>query len=196
MARRWVLLGALALSLLSAGCFSAGTMVGRGEMVGVTTQLNDSRAIALNDHKQLVLVTNQLNDERPVIDEYQVKQIEVTYHLALATKNIDLMMTIFADDAVLTTPTGDKYAGAAAIRTFFSTKSVAMQPQNHWAALVPAYKVQVSVLGNSADLTFECHLVDIATSRMMLEHQIDMTLAHQADKWLVTSMRSKVIQLS
>jgi hypothetical protein len=71
-----------------------------------------------------------------------------------------------------------------------------MQPQNHWAALVPAYKVQVSVLGNSADLTFECHLVDIATSRMMLEHQIDMTLAHQADKWLVTSMRSKVIQLS
>jgi hypothetical protein len=196
MATRWLLLGALTLCVLSVGCFSAGTMVGRGEVVGVTAQLNDSRAAASSDQRQLALATAQLNNQRSVIDEYEVKQIEVTFHRALATKSVDLMMSIFADDAVMTTPNGDMYVGVAAIRVFFATKSAAMQPQNHWAALVPAYKVTTSITGNAGTLTFECHLVDIATNQIKLQHQVDMTVVRSGSQWLVTTMKSTATHLS
>ncbi|HYM97157.1 MAG TPA: nuclear transport factor 2 family protein [Candidatus Sulfotelmatobacter sp.] len=196
MARRWLLLGALLLCVLSVGCFSAGTLVAGKEAVGVTAQLNDSRATLSKDQQQLAIVTTQLNAERPMVDEYQVKQIEVTFHMALATKNLDLMMSIFDPNAVMTTPAGDVYRGAAAIRTFYATKSVAMQVQNHWAALVPAYRIKASIAEDTASLTFECHLVDIATSRMMLEHRIDMTATRRGSSWLVMTMKSTAITLS
>jgi len=196
MARRWLLLGGFAVCLLSVGCFSAGTMAGRGQMVGVTGQLNDARATAAADQKQLALATTELTREQPVVDEYQVKEIEVTFHRALATKDVDLMMSIFADNAVMTAPNGALYVGKAAIRDFFSTKSVAMLPQNHWAALVPAYKITTSVLGNSAQLGFECHLVDIPTGQIKLEHQVDMTLTRSGFAWQVITMKSTAIHLS
>jgi len=196
MAGRWLLLGALMLCLLSIGCFSAGAMVGGARVVVVTTQLNDSRAADLNVQKQLAHVTTQLSDEQSIVDEFSVKQIEVIFHKALATKDLDLMMSIFADNAVLTDPNGATYQGAAAIRVFYATKAAAMQPQNHWAALVPAYKVSVSINGDVATLRFECHLVDIATSRMMLEHQVDMTVVRTGSRWLVMTMKATAIKLS
>jgi len=196
MATRWLLLGTLALCVLSVGCFSAGTMVGRGEMIGATAQLNDSRAAASSDQRQLAIATAQLNDQRSMMDEYEVKQIEVTFHRALATKSVDLMMSIFADGAVMTTPSGVEYVGTAAIRVFFATQSAAMQPQNHWAALVPAYKVTASITGNTGTLTFECHLVDIATNQIKLQHRIDMTVERSGTQWLVTTMKSTAIHLS
>ncbi len=188
MSRRWLIPGVLLLCLFSVGCFSVGTMYGKEQVVATTTQLNDSRA-------QLNNVKAQLNTAEPIVNVYDVKQIEVTYHTALVTKDLGLMMSIFADSAVLTAPDSRVYTGKAAIRTFFAT-AAAMQPQNHWAALVPNYKVQVSVGGGTAALTFECHLVDIATNRMMVHHQIDMTLSHQGFLWLVTTMKATAIQLS
>ena len=196
MARRWLLLGALPLCLLCVGCFSAGAMVAGQQAIGVTTQLNVTRSAVSNDERQLALISAQLNAQRPLVDEYEVKQIEVQYHQALATKDLDLMMSIFDDRAVLTGPTGTVFTGAAAIRTFYATQAPAMQPQNHWAALVPAYKEKTSIAGDTAALTFECHLVDIATGRIMVEHQIDMTVAREGSKWLVITMKATPIQLS
>ncbi len=196
MAKRWLLLGALPLTLLCVGCFSVGAMVGGQQAIGVTTQLNVTRSAVSNDQRQLAEITTQLNSQRPLVDDYEVKQIEVEFHQALATKNLDLMMSIFDAHAVLTTPTGTVYTGAAEIRNFYATQAAAMQPQNHWAALVPAYKVKTSIAGDTAALTFECHLVDIATDRMMAEHQVDMTVAREGSRWLVTTMKSTAIQLS
>jgi hypothetical protein len=71
-----------------------------------------------------------------------------------------------------------------------------MQPQNHWAALVPNYRLQASVNGNTARLTFECHMVDIATNKMMVHHRIDMTLSRLGVQWLVTTMKATAIQLT
>ena len=196
MTKRWLLLGALPLSLLCVGCFSVGAMVAGQQAIGVTTQLNVTRSAVSNDQRQLALITAQLNAQRPLVDEYEVKQIEVEYHQALATKDLNLMMSIFDDRAVLTGPTGTVYTGAAEIRTFYATQAPAMQPQNHWAALVPSYKMKTSIAGDTAVLTFECHMVDIATSRIMVDHQIDMTVAREGSKWLVTTMKATAIQLS
>jgi ketosteroid isomerase-like protein len=196
MTKRWLLLGALPLSLLCVGCFSAGAMVAGQQTIGVTTQLSVTRSAVSNDERQLALITSQLNAQRPLVDEYEVKQIEVEYHQALATKDLDLMMSIFDDHAVLTGPTGTVYTGAAAIRTFYATQAPAMQPQNHWAALVPSYKMKTSIAGDTAALTFECHMVDVATGRIMVDHQIDITAAREGSKWLVTNMKATAIQLS
>lgn len=196
MSRRWLLPGALMVFLLSAGCFSAGTMLGREQVVATTAQLNDARAVDVKDQNQLHTVTAQLNTAQPIVEEYYVKQVEVTFHQALATRDVDLMMSIFTDDAVMTAPNGNVYSGKPAIRTFYATQAPAMQPQNHWAALVPAYKVQATVTGVTATLTFECHLVDIATNQMKLHHQVDMTLERQGFQWMVKTMKSTAIQLT
>ena len=189
MRRRWLIPGALLVCLFSAGCFSVGTMYGREQIVATTTQLNDSRF-------QLNSVKAQLNGADAIVDATDVKQVESSYHLALVTKDINLMMSIFADDAVLTAPDGTVYNGKAAIRTFYATKAPAMQPQNHWAALLPTYREQASVTGDTATLTFECHMVDIATNQMKLHHRIDMTLSRQGFQWLVKTMKVTAIQLS
>jgi hypothetical protein len=189
MSRRWLLPGAFLLVLFSAGCFSAGTMFGREQVVATSTQLNDSRA-------QLSTVKAQLNTDHLIVDVYDVKQVEVMFHQALATKDVNLMMSLFADGAVMTAADGTVYRGKDAIRTFWATKSPAMQPQNHWAALVPAYKVGASVNRDTASLSFECHLVDVVTNQMKVHHQVDVTLTHQGFQWLVTTMKSTAVQLS
>ena len=189
MSRRWLIPGVLLLCLFSVGCFSVGTMYGKEEVVGTTTQQNDSRA-------QLNTVKAQLNGADAIVDVADVKQVESTYHLALVTKDVNLMMSIFSNDAVLTAPDGTVYKGKAAIRTFYATKAPAMQPQNNWAALVPSYRIQASVDGDTAALTFECHMVDIATNQMKLHHQIDMTLSREGFQWLVKTVKSTAIQLS
>ena len=125
-----------------------------------------------------------------------MKQVEVSYHKALVTKDIELLMSIFSDNAVFTAPNGTVYNGKGAIRAFFATQAPAMQPQNHWAALVPNYRVQATVNGDTATLTFECHMVDIATNQMMVHHRIDMTLSRQGFQWLVKTMKATAIQLT
>ena len=189
MSRRWLIPGALLVCLFSVGCFSVGTMYGREGVVATTTQLNDSRA-------QLNTAKAQLNSAEPIVDVYGVEQVEVIYHRALVAKDINLMMSIFSDDAVLTAPDGTAYSGKAAIQSFYATKAPAMQPQNHWAALLPSYRVQTSVNGDTATLTFECHMVDIATNQMKLHHRIDMTLSRQGFQWLVKTMKATAIQLT
>ena len=203
MTRRWLIPGALVVSLFSVGCFSVGTMYGKEQVVATTTQLNNSRA-QLSSVKgqlntadgQLNTVNAQLNAADAIVDVAGVKQIEVSYHWALVTKDIELMMSIFSDDGVFTAPDGTVYNGKAAIRAFFTTKAPAMQPQNQWAALVPNYRVQASVNGDTAALTFECHMVNIATNQMMVHHRIDMTLSRKGSQWVVKTMKATAIQLT
>lgn len=189
MSRRWLIPGALLVCLFSVGCFSVGTMYGKEQVVVTTTQLDDSRA-------QLNNVKAQLNTADAIVDIHGVSQVEVIYHRALVLKDINMMMSIFSDDAVLTAPDGTVYNGKAAIQTFYATKSPAMQPQNHWAALAPTYKLQASVNGDAATLTFECHMVDITTNQMKVHHQIDMTLSRQGFQWMVKTMKATAIQLT
>ena len=97
MSRRWLLPGLLLVALFSAGCFSVGTMFGRAQVNVTTAQLNDSKS-------QLSTATAQLNTDKPIVDVYGVKQIEVVFHQALASRDVDMIMSIFADDAVTERP--------------------------------------------------------------------------------------------
>jgi hypothetical protein len=54
------------------------------------------------------------SEENPV-DFMDLHQVEIVFHTAASTKNIDLMMTLFADDATLSVGT-KTYAGKDQVR--------------------------------------------------------------------------------
>ena len=69
-------------------------------------------------------------------DTLAIDQIERTWHKAASTKNVDLMMTIWAPDATLNLGTETLHGGAQ-IRDFFMHKAAPFQPQNRWVSDTP-----------------------------------------------------------
>ena len=67
-----------------------------------------------------------LADEENAEDFMNLHQVEITFHEAGSTRNLELMLSLFADDAVLTThsktPTGEQqvktYTGKEQIRQY------------------------------------------------------------------------------
>src|SRR5205807_3320945 len=107
-------------------------------------------------------------------------KIEITFHQAASTQNLDLMMSLFADDATLTAG-GKTYVGKAQVRLFFANVAAPFQPGNHWSAYTPAYKIRVGVSGNQGTLYFECLYVDSVTGKVMAHTNSDDTLTRSGD---------------
>ena len=63
-------------------------------------------------------------------DFMQLHKVEIAFHEAGTTKNLDLMLSLFADDAVLTAG-GKTYTGKDQIRSFWQAAGT-FQPQNQW----------------------------------------------------------------
>jgi ketosteroid isomerase-like protein len=87
-----------------------------------------------------------------VRDIVQIHQIEIAFHKAGTTKDLNLMLSLFADDATLTAG-GKTYIGKEQVRTYW-THAGPFLPQNHWAGYTPAYKIRISVDGDQATLYF------------------------------------------
>ena len=128
-------------------------------------------------------------------DTYAVEQIEVTWHHASSTKNVDEMMSIWADDATFTIA-GTVYTGKDQIRNFFATRAGPFKPNNHWLSDTPAYKIKVTVDGDGGTLYFECHYVDVATRQVVSVVGADMTVQRINGKWLITKSVSATPVLS
>ena len=56
-------------------------------------------------------------------DLYQITEIERKWHQATTTHDIDLMMSLWAEDATFTVASGDTLTGKDAIRTFWHARS-------------------------------------------------------------------------
>ena len=119
-------------------------------------------------------------------DLYQISQIERSWHQATSTHDIDLMMSLWADDATFTTSSGDTITGKDAIRTFWHDAPV-FQEANHWVSETPAYKLKASVNGDKGTLYFECHYVDPATKQVIAVTAADQQVARINGKWLITN---------
>jgi ketosteroid isomerase-like protein len=119
-------------------------------------------------------------------DRYQINQIEVTWHKASSTKDLDLMMSIWAKDATFTTAT-TTYRGADQIRQFFATQAAPFKPENHWVSDTPAYKTRVTIDGDKGTLYFECDYIDIDTRQVKVVVSADQTIAKINGSWLITS---------
>lgn len=118
-------------------------------------------------------------------DIYAIGQIEVNWHLASSTKNVDLMMSLWADNATFELGP-NTYTGKAEIRYFFVNIAGPFRPQHHWVSETPAYKVRVTVNGDKGTLYFECHYVDVNTRQVIAVVSADSLVSRIKGKWLIT----------
>ena len=123
-----------------------------------------------------------------LIDRYEIDQIEKNFHHATTTKDIDLMMSLYAPNATMTVGPGATASGQQEIRQFWLEKASTFDPQNHWLSDHPAYKLEITVNGDRGTLHFECHYVDIETGAVVYATAADFDVARIDGKWLITNM--------
>jgi ketosteroid isomerase-like protein len=121
-------------------------------------------------------------------DRWEINQIEMNFHEATTTKDIDLMMSLWAPNATLTVGPGQTATGTDEIRRFWLHKSVLFEPTTHWISDHPAYKVKITVNGDRGTLHFECHFVDFETGDVVLATVADQDVARIDGRWLITNM--------
>jgi hypothetical protein len=120
-------------------------------------------------------------------DRWEIGQIEKTFHQAQTTKNIDLMMGLYAPNATLTVGPGVTASGVDEIRHFWLDESAPFKAENEWLSDHPAYKLQITVDGDRGTLHFECHYVDIKTDKVVSATAGDFDVARIDGKWLITN---------
>ena len=124
-------------------------------------------------------------------DFMQIHKIEILFHEAGTTKNLDLMLSLFADDATITSG-GRSYSGKDEIKHYWQAAGP-FQPQNQWVAYTPAFRIKYSVQGDSGHLYFECLYVDKATNKIAAHTNSNDTLTPIGGKWLIKDMKAAVV---
>ena len=85
----------------------------------------------------------------------EIYELQAAFHRAKTTQDLDLMMSLWADDATFTNRSnGTTYVGTGQIRSFWASSGSFL---NHRFSLVPSYKTSIDVHGDEAFLYFECH---------------------------------------
>jgi ketosteroid isomerase-like protein len=133
-------------------------------------------------------------DRGPPGDVLAVRNVEITFHTAgsvLPEKSLDLMMSIYADDAVLTDTAHDNkvYKGKDQLRAYWGDVSGPFRPAHHWIGYTPAMRIKSQVDGDHATLYFECLWMDTDTNAVGAHSFSDMTLARDHGHWLVKTIR-------
>ena len=85
----------------------------------------------------------------------EIYELQAAFHRAKTTQDLDLMMSLWADDATFNNTTmGITYVGSDQIRGFWQLSG---SFTHHRFSLVPSYKTTIQVSGDQAFLYFECH---------------------------------------
>jgi ketosteroid isomerase-like protein len=140
------------------------------------------------------LAGNAAMDSGSAADVLQLRNIEITFHTAgsvLPNKDLDLMMGLYADDAVLTdTAHGNKvYQGKDQVRAYWRDVGAPFRPENHWIGYTPAFRMHAHAKGDTGTLYFECLWMD-ADRNLIGSHSFsDMTLARVHGRWLVKTIK-------
>jgi ketosteroid isomerase-like protein len=117
----------------------------------------------------------------------EIYQLQAAFHRAKTFADLDLMASLWADDATLVNQ-GDAnspYSGNAAIRAFFATSGSFTHRR---LSLVPSFKTQINVghEGDHAWLYFECHDVgdyDLDSRAIAADLFLAGIVRNDAGKW-------------
>ena len=120
----------------------------------------------------------------PVGDIYQ---LQAAFHRAKTMQDVDLMMSLWADDATFNSQ-GDPnspYVGSDSLRGFWLNSG---SFKNHRLSLVPSFKTQITLRNDDeAWLYFECHDVgdyDQPTRAIASDTFLAGTVKNVQGKWL------------
>jgi ketosteroid isomerase-like protein len=128
-------------------------------------------------------------------DLYLIDQIEVKFHKATSTHNLNLMMSLWAPGAVFNIDQ-QTLTGKAQIRHWFATENKAFMPSHHWESDTPSYKIRVNLNGDNATMYFECHYIDSKTSKVVAAAGVTHTLQKINGQWLITDSAGSTATLS
>jgi hypothetical protein len=134
---------------------------------------------------------SQAATEENAEDFMGIHRIEIVFHEAGTTKNLDLMLSLFADDATLTSG-GKTYKGKAEVRSYWQAAGP-FQPQNQWVAYTPAFRIKYTVEGDRAHLYFECLYVDKAKNSIAAHTNSEDGLVRVNGKWLIKEMKASAV---
>jgi hypothetical protein len=121
-------------------------------------------------------------------DMWEIDKIEKDFHHATTTKDIDLMVGLFAPNATMTIGDGETASGVDEIRQFWLEKAVPFEPETNWISDHPAYKLEITIDGDRGTLHFECHYVDLKTGEIASVTAADFDVARIDGAWLITNM--------
>lgn len=120
-------------------------------------------------------------------DDYQITQMVTKWHDAVTTKDVDLALSLFADDAVITAA-GKTHSGKDGIRQFISTLAAPFKPENRWTSLTHTPNTRHTITGDRGTLYFECHYFDIVTRQLVNSVSGDSRVVRVDNRWLFTSV--------
>lgn len=85
-----------------------------------------------------------------------IYELQAAFHRAKTTQDLDLMMALWAEDGVLNVQgnSSSPFVGADQLRAFWAGSG---SFTHHRFSLVPSFKTQIRVDGDTAWLYFECH---------------------------------------
>jgi SnoaL-like domain len=119
-----------------------------------------------------------------------IYQLQAAFHRAKTTQDIDLMMSLWDPNGTLHNQ-GDSnspYVGSDRLKAFW-LKSGSFTHRRF--SLVPSFKIQIEVHGDTAGLYFECHDVDdydLPTRSLAADLFLAGTVRHAAGKWVFWEM--------
>lgn len=122
------------------------------------------------------------------VDYWEIDQIEKDFHQATTLKDIDLMMSLWAPNATLTTGPASTAAGLDEIKRYWLDESAAFAPETEWISDHPAYKLEITVNGDLGTLHFECHYIGIQTEKTEAVTVADLDVARIDGQWLITNL--------
>lgn len=120
----------------------------------------------------------------------EIYQLQANYHRAKTTQDINLMMSLWDANAILTIQ-GDPnspYIGFERVQSFYLNSG---SFTNHRFSLVPSFKTQIKVTGDEAWLYFECHDVgnfDADSRFIAADAFLAGTIRRVGGRWLFWNM--------
>ena len=124
-----------------------------------------------------------------------IYQLQAAFHRAKTTQDLNLMMSLWADDATFTNKsTGTTYVGFHQIKSFWQGSG---SFTHHRFSLVPSYKTTIQVHGHDAFLYFECHDIgdfatgnfdDLAVNKIVNDTFLAGTVRNIGDTWVFWNM--------
>jgi hypothetical protein len=131
---------------------------------------------------------------RKAADAKAISDLEVIFHRAASTKDIEAMMGLFADNSVFRLG-GQTFTGKEQIRNFILTTG-SFKPENHWVSVTPAYKIRTNSTGDQGTLYFECHYVDVDSKMVKAAVSADIKLSRLKGQWVFTNVNAAPAVLS
>jgi ketosteroid isomerase-like protein len=120
----------------------------------------------------------------------EIYELQAAFHRAKSHQDIDLMVSLWTDDATVTF-NGIEYDGQDGIRSLFLNSG---SWHHHRISLVASFKDQIDVQGDTAFLYFECHDValdddDVGPQGTIVTHLSNYgTIQNVAGSWLFWQM--------